>query len=147
MSIIQHVNTSPLKITISMFLHLQISIKKINHIKFCTKFRYTHAYISQANEYHRRHFYQQQMHQHQMALQQQQQQNISLNSTMLLDEETTNNIYSAAGGNGRLSAAASISNLSQIGAASNYYNRGERGYYARSEYADSRCFCLSSTSS
>ena len=117
-------------------------------------FRYTHAYISQANEYHR-HYYQQQLQQHQqLALQQQHQQhhqlqqqqnqsiNMSLNSTMLLDNDSNN--YPMAiggGGNGRLSAAASISNLSQIG--SNYYTRPERGYYARSEYAESRCYSTS----
>lgn len=120
---------------------------------FLLRTRYTHAYITQANEYHRHyhHHHQLQQQQHQQHYQQQQQMayNQSLNST-ILDEDSLNQSTSLYGGIGGLTSAHSNSNLSQIH--SGYYIQSSSGlgtaahasaaamYYARSDYAESRCF-------
>lgn len=104
--------------------------------------RYTHAYITQANEYHQRHYQQQQQHlHHQQHIHHQQQQqqmafNQTLNSTMLDDEVLNHNTSLYSG------LARSNTNLSQIHGG--YYmpggtTTGAGVYYARSDYAESRC--------
>lgn len=113
----------------------------INRISLL-KIRYTHAYITQANDYHRH--YQQQQHLHQQHFHQQQQQmayNQSLNSTML-DEESLNHNASIYSGLGSISLARSNTNLSQIHGG--YYMPAASStaagvYYARSDCAESRC--------
>ncbi|XP_054086639.1 uncharacterized protein LOC105219596 isoform X2 [Zeugodacus cucurbitae] len=114
--------------------------------------RYTHAYISQANEYHR-HLQQRQHHQQQQQqhmIYSQQHINMSLNSTTLGDD--AGNIYGGVGGEAALRAARSTSNLSQIGSGISAITGGGGGltayyagvggvgasYYARSDYAESR---------
>ncbi|XP_058978447.1 uncharacterized protein LOC101895985 isoform X2 [Musca domestica] len=124
------------------------------------KDRYTHAYITQANEYHRhyhqqQHHHQQQQQQHQLHYHQQQQMafNQTHNSTML-DEDSLNqstSLYSGIGiGGGGPSRAHSQTNLSQIhggyyvtptvAAAAAMASGGPASamYYARSDYAESR---------
>ncbi|KAL9882170.1 endoplasmic reticulum export factor secretory 16 isoform 1-T2 [Glossina fuscipes fuscipes] len=115
--------------------------------------RYTHAYITQSNEYQRHYHRRQQQRQQQMAF------NQSLNSTMFTDDDSLNqncdfyagSVKPATGvsvgniGGGRLSSANSHSNLSQIHGA--YYANLSTSiipatvtggsYYARSDYADS----------
>ncbi|XP_050328868.1 uncharacterized protein LOC126758587 isoform X1 [Bactrocera neohumeralis] len=121
--------------------------------------RYTQAYISQANEYHR-HLQQRQLHsqqqQQQHMIYSQQHTNMSLNSTTL--DDGTGSMYGAAGE--ALRAARSTSNLSQIGSGISAITGGGVGgvsltayyagvggvgaaYYARSDYAESRSGHLS----
>ncbi|XP_053951524.1 uncharacterized protein LOC128858940 isoform X2 [Anastrepha ludens] len=131
------------------------------------KDRYTHAYISQANEFHRhlqqRHLQtqQQQQQQQQHMIYNQQHMNISLNSTMV--DDGTGSLYGGGGigvGGEALRAARSTSNLSQVGSGFGggfssigggaggggvgltAYYAGVGGvaasYYARSDYAESR---------
>ncbi|XP_018796991.1 PREDICTED: COPII coat assembly protein sec16 isoform X2 [Bactrocera latifrons] len=122
--------------------------------------RYTQAYISQANEYHR-HLQQRQLHSQQQQQQQhmiysQQHTNMSLNSTTL--DDFTGSMYGTAGE--ALRAARSTSNLSQIGSGISAITGGGVGgvsltayyagvggvgaaYYARSDYAESRSGHLS----
>ncbi|TMW47187.1 hypothetical protein DOY81_007727 [Sarcophaga bullata] len=113
------------------------------------KDRYTHAYITQANDYHR-HYQQQQyhLHHHQQQQQQQQQQqlafNQSLNSTLLDDDLLNHNNHSLYSGISGLSTARSNTNLSQIHGS--YYGVPAAAagvYYARSDYAESRSGTLS----
>ncbi|XP_049310381.1 uncharacterized protein LOC105232085 isoform X1 [Bactrocera dorsalis] len=122
--------------------------------------RYTQAYISQANEYHR-HLQQRQLHSQQQQQQQhmiysQQHTNMSLNSTTL--DDGTGSMYGTVGE--ALRAARSTSNLSQIGSGISAITGGGVGgvsltayyagvggvgaaYYARSDYAESRSGHLS----
>ncbi|XP_075155918.1 uncharacterized protein LOC142229271 isoform X3 [Haematobia irritans] len=130
------------------------------------KDRYTHAYITQANEYHRHyHHQQQQQHHHHHHQQQQMQQhhfqqmafNQTHNSTMLVDEDSLNqstSLYSGIGGG--LSQAHSQTNLSQIhggyyvtpsgltsGGGGGVPHSTSAMYYARSDYAESRSGAIS----
>ncbi|XP_065364026.1 uncharacterized protein Sec16 isoform X2 [Calliphora vicina] len=119
------------------------------------KDRYTHAYITQANDYHRhyqhqqqqqQHLHQQHLHQHQQQQQQQMAFNQSLNSTMLDDDPLTHNTSLYSGLGVGLSSARSNSNLSQIHGG--YYMPATAStaagvYYARSDYAESRSGALS----
>ncbi|XP_013104865.2 uncharacterized protein LOC106085249 isoform X2 [Stomoxys calcitrans] len=132
------------------------------------KDRYTHAYITQANEYHRHyhHHQQQQQHHHQQLQQhhhhqhhlQQMAFNQTHNSTMLVDEDSLNqstSLYSGIGGGGGLSQAHSQTNLSQIHggyyvtpsvlqtAAAAGAHATPSLYYARSDYAESRSGAIS----